>query len=292
MSRFAHTAGRIPNWLSAKRRQLHRIGLAIAAFWFACGLVWAVWTFPESTKLNLWPLAVLLLAGVPVMAILNATEFQIMSRIAGMRTGWSAAFDTTIYASAANMLPIPGGAIARVVALKAGGATFGTGSMVTILFAGIWGGTAFGYSGIWLWILSHSALGTIFGAAGTGMLAMCVFAGVRLQAPIPLLARAVAVRAASLLVEILRHMLAFHALGAMVGFGEASIFAVSSFVGSAVSIVPAGLGVRELVVTTLSPLIALPPAVGFLSVTINRVLDMIGLAAISAALFICKRDTS
>ena len=146
MVELAHTAERLSGWLCAKRRHLHRLGLAAAAVWFTAGLAWAVWTFPNSTELNLWPLATLLVAGVPAMTALNASEFRIMSRMAGIRVGWSAAFATTLYASAANMLPIPGGASARVLALKSGGATVITGSMITVLFAGVWGGMAFSYS--------------------------------------------------------------------------------------------------------------------------------------------------
>jgi hypothetical protein len=278
------------DWLSGNRRRLQRIALALAAFCFVVGLAWALRAFPESQRLDIWPLAALLFLCVPLIMLCNATEFLVMSRVAGVRMGWSASLETTVYASAANMLPLPGGVITRIAALKAGGATIRAGSMITALFVGIWGGTAFCYSGAWLAIAGHQALGGMFAAGGAGLMGLCAVAASRLHARISDLAIAFAIRLFSLLVEVLRHMLAIWALGAAIGFGEASIFAVSGFVGSAVSVVPAGLGVREFVVAALSPLIALPAAVGFLSAAVNRMVDMVGLAILSTILFFLRRD--
>lgn len=287
MGRVAMTAGAAWAWLLANRHALRRLGLALSAVAFAAGLYWSLQGFPAALTPTIWPLVLLLAFCFPLAVVLNAAEFHVMARVAGLRVGWSTALETTVLASAANMLPLPGGAIARIAALKAGGATFGLGSIITGLFAGIWGGMAFCLSGGFLVILSHQALGWLFAAGGLALLGGCTLMALRLNASAMLLAQAFAVRIVSLLlVEVLGQMLAIWSLGAAIGFGEASVFAVSSFVGSAVSLVPAGLGVREFVVAALSPLVALPPMVGFLSVAVNRAVAMIGLAVLSVGLLI------
>ena len=291
MPAFTQTVEQFYARISGVGRRIERIGLAVAAVSFVIGLVWAISTFPQSLTLTIWPLAVLLLLGVPLTTVLNAAEFHVMSRTAAVRVGWLKSLETTIFASAANMLPIPGSVVARVAALKSGGATIRVGSTIAVLFAGIWGGTAFCYSGIWLSILGHASLGQMFTAAGIGALGLCFLASLRLHMKKSLLAQALAIRVASLLVDATRQMLAISSLGTSIGFGKASILVVSSFVGSAVSIVPAGLGVREYVVAVLAPLIALPPSAGFLSAAINRCVAIFGLAFLSGVLFLSKRGT-
>jgi hypothetical protein len=283
---------RLQSWLSDNRRRLRQIGLVLAISWFSAGLVWALWNLPAGLEFVVWPLTILLFAGIPLMTALNAVEFQLMSRVARTPVGWSEALETTIYASAANMLPIPGSIVARIAALKIRGTTIRTGSMVTALFAGIWGGTAFCYSGTWLAFMGHGILGIAFLVAGICLFGLCFLAAVRLGTPIPLLTQAFAIRFATTLVEITRQMLAIWSLGAAIGFGEASIFAVCGFVGNTMSVVPAGLGIREYIVAALSPLIALPPAVGFLSAVVNRMASMIGLAVLSAFFFIRQRKAA
>lgn len=162
--------------------------------------------------------------------------------------------------------------------------------MIVVLFAGIWGVIAFFYSGAWLAVLGHHQLGGLFAAIGFGLLAALSFAAIRIRAKAPLVLNAFAIRAGSLLIDALSQMLAFWSLGAAIGFGEASVFSVSSFVGSAVSIVPAGLGIREIVVGALSPLFALPVAVGFLAAAVNRAVAMVGLIALAFGLTL-RRNT-
>jgi uncharacterized membrane protein YbhN (UPF0104 family) len=93
------------------------------------------------------------------------------------------------------------------------------------------------------------------------------------------------IRFMSLLVDATRNMVALWAVGVQIDFDQASVLVVASFVGTAISIVPAGLGVSEGAVAILSPLVGIDPAVGFLSATINRIVTKAGLGILSAALF-------
>ena len=277
-------------WVIDNRQRLRRIGLALAISWFSAGLVWALWALPDTVDFVLWPLAVMLLAGVPLMTALNAAEFHLMSRVAGTHIGCSESLETTIYASAANMLPIPGAVIARIAALKMRGTTIRASSAITALFAGIWGAVAFCYVGIWFLVIGQEASGAAFTTTGVCLLGICFLATIKLRAQRSLLGQAVAIRFAATVLGIVRQMLAIWSLGVAINFGEASVFAISGFFGNAMSIVPAGLGLREFVVAAAAHLIALPAAVGFLSAVIIRIVDMVGLAALAAILVIGKRN--
>ena len=141
MFTLSQTAQRTQDWLSDPGSRPRRAGLAISIMMFVAGLIWSLQAFAGSAHtLLVWPLAILLFVFVPLTTVLNATEFKLMSRMAGAGVDWAQSFETTIYASAANMLPLPGGVIARVAALKAHGATVRFGSMIVVLFAAIWGG--------------------------------------------------------------------------------------------------------------------------------------------------------
>ena len=65
-------------------------------------------------------------------------------------------------------------------------------------------------------------------------------------------------------------------------FAQAAVLSVSAVVGSAVALVPAGLGIREGVAAALSPVIGLAAAAGFLATFINRLLGLAVLAPLAA----------
>ena len=68
------------------------------------------------------------------------------------------ALEVTIYTSAANMLPIPGGVITRLGGMRARGVGMKQGSWMVLLFAGVWAGAAFLLSGFAI-LLRNALLG-------------------------------------------------------------------------------------------------------------------------------------
>jgi hypothetical protein len=64
-----------------------------------------------------------------------------MMRMTGRSVGWLSAMDVTIYGSAANMLPLPGGVLVRIAAMKAHGTAFRRGGTL-IMFGALWGAAA------------------------------------------------------------------------------------------------------------------------------------------------------
>jgi uncharacterized membrane protein YbhN (UPF0104 family) len=207
-----------------------------------------------------------------------------MTRLGGREVGWPAAFEVSVYTSAANMLPLPGGVLTRIAALRGLGIGVGRGSLLTLLGLGLWGGVAFVFSGAWLLRGGEAGAGAAFLAIGAALLGPALAGCLRMTRDPRLLAGLLLVRLGSIGLEAARMALAIRALGAAIAFEEASIFVVASFLGTVVSIAPAGLGVREAVVAGLSPFVGVDPALGFLAATVNRAVGMAGLAVTASAL--------
>jgi uncharacterized protein (TIRG00374 family) len=76
-------------------------------------------------------------------------------------------------------------------------------------------------------------------------------------------------------VSILRLALCFWAIGHPASISQAMAFSLSGVVGSAVSIVPAGLGVRELVSSAIAPFAGLDPAAAFIATATDRLVELV-----------------
>jgi uncharacterized membrane protein YbhN (UPF0104 family) len=86
-----------------------------------------------------------------------------------------------------------------------------------------------------------------------------------------------------------RLFLCLSAIGTMATFAQASALTLSAVAGSAISIVPAGLGVREIAAAALSPIVNLALASGFLAATLSRVLAFVMIAPVGIFLAIRTR---
>jgi len=286
---FNTVSRRIGRWSERFGQQdasLRKFGLFLALCVFGLGLGWAATRVSDALeRLTLAPLLVLLLVGVPANVALNAAEFRAMLQVAGRQLPWFPALEVTVYTSAANMLPLPGGVMTKIAAMRVRGVAVRQGSWLAFLFAGVWAGSAFCFSGAAI-VLNNKAPGLLFLSVGATALAFSVKWLHRERANYWLIGKIVLIRLSSLTVETARIILALHALGTAVDPFATAVFAVSSFVGTAISVIPAGLGVREGVVALLSPLIGLDPAIGFLSASLSRLADFVVLSLLSVILLI------
>ena len=274
---FAQRIEAVMQWIAIRRTGLQRYGLIVALLIFAFGLFWSldrvgnIWS-----DINYRLLVILLFIGAPVGMVLNSLELYAISRIAGAPIAWVKSLEITVYTSAANMLPVPGAGLARIIAMKSYGVSYAKGSAMLALTYAIWGGLAFLYAAAALSILGKIGISFLFATVGLALLAItgvafARFAAWRLIAVVALL------RLASFPLEALRYMIAISAVGATLSFAAASVLVVTSFIGSAVMFAPSGLGVGEAVVVILSPLIEVEPGKAFLGAAIGRVIWMMGL---------------
>lgn len=275
----------MPEPYVAKPRPLWmRIVLGLAACGFILGIYLSYRAQPDLlTNLNWGFVALVSCVGVPTIVILNIFEFQTSAKLLGQRFSFAQAAEITIIGSVANMLPIPGGTVVRVAALKAGGASIKRGTSATLLVSGLWIGISFIYSGLWLLGLGITTLnlGILFVFGGMGALAICIFLSLKLSNDWSVILQLAFLKVGLVLVDAARLFLCLLALGSMTSFGHASVLAVSGVLGAAVSIVPAGLGIREGAAAMLAPVVSVSIASAYLGASLNRIIGLAVMAPIA-----------
>ena len=228
-----------------------------------------------------WPLVVVAVLGTPVTVLANAAELRAMARAIdpGLTVSWRRAVQVVVVATAANVLPLPGGAVVRVHALKVAGMTVPRATAVNLVAAVLWVAAAVTLAGL-------AALGYAPAAGGLAVAIGVAGAAVGLLALRSLARRPAWGAAAALLgVEVVttlahaaRLFLVLLALDVEVVAAQALVLGAAAPLAAAAGIFPSGLGLAELLSAVLAPAVALSAASGFAATALVRV---IGLAAIA-----------
>jgi hypothetical protein len=229
-----------------------------------------------------------LVLAAPAGTLLNAVELQALSRIGDGRMSWCSSWEVTLYTNAANMLPLPGGAITKLAGLKAHGVNYRTGTLLLVLSTAAWGCTSFLLAGAALLSLGQSQLATIFLLCGGTLFGLFGLISLRFRWS-RWTAALVAVRIVYFLVEAFRYMLAILSIGGSATLLQSSIFVIATFIGAAAVIAPQGLGVSEATAAALATAIGISAAVGFLAAVVIRVSRYVGLAVIAGVSLLLSR---
>ncbi len=264
--------------------------MLLAFLFLAGGVFFSISANPLVLKALRWQWVwVIFLVGVPLTVLFNALEFMISARMISVKVSAVKALEVTIIGSAANMLPLPGSTMVRVAALKLSGAGYKQSTLVTLLVAVVWIGTAFLYAGLVLLFFSNNLLGYLLAAVGAVTLVVSSllvrYAKIQSLEYLKLLV----VKFGLVLTDALRIYLCFWAINIAVDFAQASVFVVSGVLGSAASIIPAGLGVRELLSAGIAPIIGIGASVAFLTATLNRVVGLSSLLPVAGLLILFER---
>lgn len=264
---------------------IRKVALVLAVLLFLGGLVWSLYVFPfDLYKLKLFPALAVILVGVPITILLNAWEFLLSVHYNSRRADLGFAIKVSVISTAANMLPLPGGTIARVSALSSLGVKVSKGITVNLLIAMLWVGLALVYSGAWMFAHADDLYAASFVAAGAIVTVPAFFFLGRNSGSWSLAFKLVATKTALLVVDSARLLLCFLSLGISADFAQSSALSLSGVVGSAVSVVPAGLGVREATASALSSLVGLSLSAGFLVTALNRMLGLVTVLPIATVL--------
>lgn len=274
---------RIKSALSAWRVPI----LVLALIGFAAGCAFSLQNLeisPSAIDRNALLAIVLLL--IPASIAYGAINLMLMGHAAKVRIGFASAVKISVFSNVAEILPLPGGAIVRAAALiKAGSSKTHSGELV-IAFSLLWICTAGAGAGLALIDLGWPAF-AVLGASLAGALSICGWLTWRFGFMIA--ATAAALRILGVGLVAMRLMLAFLAIGVGVTWLNSAIFAFATILGSAASIVPAGLGISE----GLSSLVAHPagvlPAAAFLATALNRLLGLAVNIAVAAVYLLQER---
>jgi len=253
---------------------MRRYILIAAIILFAGGLLWSIRAVPDSVSLEVpWALAKIAVFGVFARLAISVVELKASAPLAGARLGWADSFRVGIVSSAANILPLPGGPMVRIAALKLAGGTVIRSSAVTFFLGLSWLGLAFGYAGVWLLNNQVEAAIVFMAISGISLSAVLYFlysAGGRWGVVLILLA----VKAAAIAVGLVRLFWAFEALGETLEPAQLAVFAVSGVAGSILAVVPSGIGVNEAAAAILAPLVSIDSATAFIAASLNRLVGL------------------
>ncbi len=208
----------------------------------------------------------------PIVILVSAISLRQMALVGGHSLTFRTAFEATVYGRAAEFLPVPGTVIASGTALIRSGvnarmtASVMTASALLLLaLSGLIGGVPI--------YLTYPALGVlVLGVSSAVCLATTWWihsrVGLRHTVLISL------VRLTNVALSIVRAFLSFAAIGAQVPLHKITVFAVNGTLTSIIGIVPAGIGIGELMAMGLALTVAVPPATAFLAIAVNRLTGM------------------
>ena len=247
--------------------------LVIALACFIGGLAIAFQHQPQALeRLNWGLIAIVVVIGVPITLVFNTFEFVLSARLIGQRIAFLQALEITTVGSAANLLPLPGGMGVRILGLKAAGATYKDSITTTLFVAFMWLGVSFTYAGAWIYLVAPGLTARLFLFTGLVILAPSLIIAIRMTREWRTPGLLLGVKVALVVADVFTVYLCLLAIGTGASFAQASAFAISGPLGSAVSIVPAGLGIREAVSAAVAPVVGLGAASGFLATALNRML--------------------
>ncbi len=253
----------------------------IAASFFVVGIYLSVRASPGLHQQVSPTHALLLLPCVFLSFLLSAADFWCMVALCGIRTSYRDAFQTVVLGTAANMLPLPGSIMVKVARLRALGIDYHPGISATLSLALVGLGLALLYAALWLFLMAIPTAAVASLVGGLSVLGPSLWQSHLRFGKGKLLLLAVLVKLLQVILFAARFLLALWALGIASSFGQASVLSVSGVLSSVAAVVPAGLGLQELLSAGIGPLVGLEAATGFLTSSLNRLAGMVTVLSFS-----------
>ena len=244
---------------------------------------------PDDLDVCWWLAPVLVLVTTPLTVLANAAEFKVMGDFSGRRFGWLESSRLTLAATAANLLPVPGGLVVRTQALRGVGASYRRALGANAVAGGAWLGVGALATGVLLldtrgWdILAVSA--TAGGVCALGTVVM-ILRQVHPRTWRELTSRLLVVEAAIVGIMAARIAVAFSLLGASIDLVQAVALTAPPILAAAIGVFPGGLGLREALSGVVAVIVDLPVAVTVAATSIDRILAQCGLALMATVLLV------
>jgi hypothetical protein len=289
----AAVLARLGNRGAARSPRAQRLLLVLALAVFVVSAVVAVRALDGIPLDDRWHLWLLLAAGLSLATFaVNAAEFAVSAWFSGLRPGAAEAMRVSIFASAANVMPVPGAALVRTQALKRLGQGYRQAISATAVIGVGWVATGALVAGLFLVPAGQPLVGgltLLAGAVGWGAAVALLHAQVGADGARRALPRVAAVEVASVLVGTLRVWAVLRALGFDTGPAEAATLTGAAIVASAAGVFPGGIGIREALSAAVGAAVGLPAAAGALVAAVDRVVGYVVLALCSAVVLATSR---
>ena len=257
-----------------------KVILIFAFFLFAAGIIYSVNQQPDIfSNLAIFPLLIVFFLLIPISVTLMTWEFQSSTRLFGKNIRFQEAMETTIIASSANFLPLPGAIMVKIAKLKLLGITIKSSSILTALLALIWLSLSLIFSAFWISqvtidFMDTALLSLILGGAGFVFLSLASFVLYKLFSNIKEILVLITLRFLMILNAAIRLLLVFYALNISAGFAIPAILTLARSFGAIIVFVPASLGITEIFSGLIAGLVNLLPSTGYMLAAIDRILDM------------------
>ncbi|MEP2737176.1 MAG: hypothetical protein ABJP34_12870 [Erythrobacter sp.] len=266
----------LSQWAKRAKAPLARFRIPIlilAAIAFVIGMIWSISALGlKWSDVALAPIALLALVIAPLSVAYSAVNMQLMGKAIGTKIGFLYGAQISAFAQIAELLPIPGGAIVRTAALMKSGGKTGNSAGLVVAFALLWIACAAAGCGLALLHISPAAYAPLIGGV-TLIAGIVLWLGTSFGWAIAI--SALFLRILGLSIVSLRVIVAFAVIGIAVGAQDALAFAFALILGSAASIVPAGLGIGEGLSALMAGAVEVDPAAAFIAAAIGR---LVGLA--------------
>jgi uncharacterized membrane protein YbhN (UPF0104 family) len=292
-------AGRVARLYAATRRppspRVQRALLAAAAVVFIVGGWYAFSSLDVAFDDVRWlPLVLAAVVGVPLSLLANTLEYVVSARMLHHRVALLPAVQLTTMSTAANLLPIPGAFLVRVQGLRALGSRYDKAAASTAVIGLVWIGVSASLAAFFLAVYDSWLAAAVFAVLAVSLL---LAAYTWLTRTLTALGERRRIAAAATAVELFavgvdagRLVLILVGLGVDASLGQAMVLAVASSLAAAAGILPGGFGLREVIAALLAPLVGLAASAAFAATALNRVLGLIVMAPITAALALRPRS--
>lgn len=263
--------------------RVQRILGAIGVVTFAVIVVWGVKGYRDADlEVQLWYLVLAAVVGTPLALALNALEFRTIASSVGADMTGREVVVATLFASAANSLPLPGSVLVRGWSMSQKGATLGEVVRAQAVAGMTFVAVAVFITGLIITSASRG-LGLVVAVAG-GVAVLLTF---RLRARWPI-ARLLMVETLMIGSELGRYALVLFALGVDVTPARVAGLVLANVLAVATGVFPGGLGVREAFAGLLARLSDMGAAVAVTVSAADRVATSLVLAALVAVAFMLR----
>lgn len=252
----------------------------LTAVFVGASLVIAGQSLDDIDGFALWGYAYVVLFLIPSGFSVMAVQYAVAARLLGVPPGADESLRVASAATTANLLPVPGAVLVRVAALRQRGVSVTVASAMTA-------SVAFAVLSMSLLVSSVCLIAASGAIAGACLVLGLISAGTSLR----LIPKAVAQRRMAFatllavggyvaLVNGVNLYAVLSALGQDVSLPASVAIAASGVVASAAVIIPAGLGLRELIAGVLSLTLGFDAGAAVTAVLITRFAEILGLVAL------------
>ena len=246
----------------------------------------------DKSQFRWWILPILAFVTTPLTVFANAAEYRVMGAISNRHIRWLESARLTILATAANLLPSPGGIMVRTQALRQEGTSYKR-ALAANAAAGIaWAGMGCLAVGALMVTDAHKRVLSIALLVASVVLIVGVYRLLKRANPhhaIGHLSALMVVETLTVVITAVRIWLAFAMIGKTATPAQAVAQTSAVIIAAAVGIFPSGLGLRELLAGAVGAVVGLDAAAAVAATAADRVAAQIGLAVLAGGLLFFTR---